>query len=238
MTLLPVMAAALVIGSAPVARADPPAATTGAASAQGTGASVTGTVTGAGISPTVAFSTDPGLAGATTVPARATGDNGAGTQTVQAELVQLQLGTDYYYRVQASDQTQTVCGEIKKLHTWSLVLKLRGKVKIAPNHSPRPTARLFFGATNDSLSPMTGTVTITGTTIMGNNRVAGAGPPRSAPRGPDVRRVLCRAKVRAGKASCRVRLRPGRWRIVGAFVGTGLIGSGVSAPREVNVRPR
>lgn len=238
LVLLPVTAA-LVISSAGAAPADPPAATTGAASAQGTGATVTGTVTGAGLSPAVAFSTDPGLAGATTVPARTTGDNKAGTQTVQTELLQLQLGTDYYYRVQASNQTQTVCGEIKKLRTWSLVLKLRGKVKVAPNHSPRPTTRLYFAASNDLLAPMTGTVTITGTTIMGNSRAASlVGPPTQAVRSPSQRRVLCRAKVRKGKASCQVRLRPARWRMVAAFVGDGWNGSGISAPREVAVRAR
>lgn len=235
-TVAALVAAGSMIAGASPASADPPTATTGDAVAKGTGATVTGTVSGAGLSPSVSFSTDPSLAGATTVPARTIGNNGAGTDTVQTELLQLQLGADYYYRVQASDQTQTVCGEIKKLHTWSLVLKLKGKVKIAPNHSPRPTARLYFTATNDLLAPLGGTVTITGSTISGNRALARTG--RAAAAGSSPRRVLCRAKVRKGKATCQVRLRPDRWQLVGAFVGKGLTGSGVSAPREVNVRVR
>lgn len=237
------MTAGSLIAIASPASADPPAATTGDAVAAGTGATVTGTVSGSGLSPAVSFSTDPSLAGATTVPARTIGDNGAGTQTVQTELLQLQLGTDYYYRVQASNQTQTVCGEIKKLRTWSLVLKLKGKVKIAPNHSPRSEARLYFTATNDLLAPLGGTVSITGSTISGNRALTeprGAtmtGPAANAA-GNSTRRVLCRVKVRNGQGSCQVRLRAGRWRMVGAFVGNGLAGSGISAPWEARVRAR
>ncbi len=234
-TIAALLAAGSLIAGASPASADPPTATTGEAAAQGTGATVTGTVSGAGLSPSVSFSTDPSLTGATTVPARTVGNNGAGTDTVQTELLQLQLGTDYYYRVQASNQTQTVCGEVKKLHTWSLILKLKGKVKIAPNHSPRPTARLDFTATNDLLAPMSGTVTITGSTISGNRALP---EPGRAAAGSSPRRVLCHAKVRNGRASCQVRLRAGRWRLVGAFAGNGVTGSGVSAPREVNVRVR
>lgn len=232
---MPLLAGLLIIGAAP-ASADPPVATTGEAAPAGTGATVTGTVSGgAGLSPSVSFSTDPSLAGATTVAARTIDKNAAGTDTVAAELLQLQLGTDYYYRVQASNQTQTACGEIKKLHTWSLVLRLTGKVKIAPNHSPRSQARLYFQASNDLLAPLTGTVTITGSTISGNKTSSRAA--RTTGRaGP--RFVRCRAKVGNGKASCRVRLRPGRWRLVAAFAGDGQTGSGTSSPWEVRVRQR
>lgn len=235
------MVAATLIATSVPAWADPPVVTTGDAVAQGTGATVTGTVSDTGLSPSVSFSTDPSLAGATTVAARTTGNNGAGTDTVAAELIQLQLGTDYYYRVQASDQTETTCGEIKKLHTWSLVLKLKGKVKIAPNHSPRPQDRLwphatiYFRANNDLLFPLTGTVTITGSKILGNRAQSQA---TRAGAGVGPRFVRCRAKVGNGKASCRVRLRPGRWRFVGEFVGPGQVGSGVSSPWAVRVRGR
>lgn len=194
-------------------------AVTGAATASGIGASVSGMVNACGgaVAAVVQFGTDPAFADSRSITVlQATGSEDT---PVSAKLVDLSLDTQYFYRVKAVDESGATAGATATFRTHAL----RGRVRIAiaENESPRPSARVHFQTSAfDSvsgggiLSP-SGTAVIMGATILGNNR------PRAASRW----RALARFRVRRGRGSATLRLRQRPLRIVIEFVGAGDVGS-------------